>query len=129
MKAETLAQTALADSSGLDLYELVRLPADLGLWKRGLATILLGAAPADPAAAILRGRAARQAVEGLTSDPARRNAAEAFLKAEATAHAEAERMVKALAQNNWDVGTPAYQAANAAMKDMITAAARIIEAA
>ncbi|ACK83708.1 methyl-accepting chemotaxis protein [Methylorubrum extorquens] len=129
VKAETLAQTALADSSGLDLYELVRLPADLGLWKRGLATILLGAAPADPAAAILRGRAARQAVEGLTSDPTRRNAAEAFLKAEATAHAEAERMVKALAQNNWDVGTPAYQAANAAMKDMITTAARIIEAA
>ena len=68
-------------------------------------------------------------IEGLISDPARRNAAEAFLKAEATAHAEAERMVKALAQNNWDVGTPAYQAANVAMKDMITAAARIIETA
>ena len=129
VKAETLAQTALADSNGLDLYELVRLLADLGLWKRGLATILLGAAAADPAAAILRGRAARKAVEAIASDPARRSAAEAFLKAEATAHEEAERMVKAIAQTNWDVGTPAYQAASAAMKEMIAAAARIVEAA
>ena len=129
VKAETLAQTALAETSGLDLYELVRLPADIGVWKRGLATILLGAAPAEPAAAVLRNRAARQAVQALAADPARRHAAEAFLKAEATAHEEAERMVKALGQGNWDVGTPAYQAANAAMKDMATAAARIIEAA
>ncbi|AWI89427.1 chemotaxis protein [Methylobacterium sp. DM1] len=129
VKAETLAQTALADASGLGLYELVRLPADLGLWKRGLATILLGAAPADPAAAVLRNRAARQVAQGLTADPTRRQWADAFLKAEATAHDEAERMVKAIAQNNWDVGTPAYQAANAAMKDMAEAAARIIEAA
>ncbi|MDV2983481.1 UNVERIFIED_CONTAM: methyl-accepting chemotaxis protein [Methylobacteriaceae bacterium AG10] len=129
VKAETLAQTALAETSGLDLYELVRLPADIGVWKRGLATILLGAAPAEPAAAVLRNRAARQAVQALAADPARRHAAEAFLKAEATAHEEAERMVKALGQGNWDVGTPAYQAANAAMKDMAVAAARIIEAA
>ncbi|MBB2959928.1 methyl-accepting chemotaxis protein [Methylobacterium sp. R2-1] len=129
VKAETLAQTSLADASGLDLYELVRLPADLGLWKRGLATILLGAAPADPAAAVLRNRAARQAVQALTADPTRRHAAETFLKAEATAHDEAERMVKAITQNNWDVGTPAYQAANTAMKDMAKAAAEIIEAA
>ncbi|GJE71552.1 methyl-accepting chemotaxis protein [Methylorubrum podarium] len=129
VKAETLAQTALAETSGLDLYELVRLPADIGVWKRGLATILLGAAPAETAAAVLRNRAARQAVQALAADPARRHAAEAFLKAEATAHEEAERMVKALGQGNWDVGTPAYQAANAAMKDMAVAAARIIEAA
>ncbi|HEV2542526.1 MAG TPA: methyl-accepting chemotaxis protein [Methylobacterium sp.] len=129
VKAETLAQTALADASGLGHYELVRLPADLGLWKRGLATILLGAGPADPAAAVLRNRAARQVAQGLTADPVRRQWVDAFLKAEATAHEEAERMVKAIAQNNWDVGTPAYQAANAAMNDMAEAAARIIEAA
>lgn len=128
VKAETLAQAALAETGDLDLYELVRLPADLGLWKRGLATILLGAAPADPATAVLRSRAARQAVQVLTGDPARRPAAEAFLRAEAAAHDEAERMVRAIAQNNWDVGTPAYQAASAAMKDMAKAAAQIVEA-
>ena len=128
VKAETLAQTALADPQGLEAYELVRLPADLGLWKRGLATILLGAAPADPAAAILRDRSARRFVETLRSDSRRQFEAEAFLKAEATAHSEAERMVQAIAKGNWDVGTPAYQAANAAMKEMIRAAARIVEA-
>ena len=127
VKAEGLAQTALADSSGLDLYDLVRLPADLGQWKRGLATILVGAAPADPAAATMRGRAARRAVEAAKAGPAQ-SAVEAFLKAEATAHEEAERMVRAIAQGNWDVGTPAYQAATAAMKEMIQAADRILAA-
>ena len=128
VKAETLAQAALADARDLDVYELVRLPADLGLWKRGLATILLGAAPAQPAAAILRDRSARRVAETLRSDPVRQYEAEAFLKAEATAHAEAERMVQAIAQGNWDVGTPAYQAATAAMKEMMKAAAQIVEA-
>ncbi|MFC6391576.1 methyl-accepting chemotaxis protein [Methylorubrum zatmanii] len=126
-KAETLAQTALADAGGLECYELVRLPADIGLWKRGLATILLGAASADPAAAVLRGRAARRVAESLRADPARGHAAEAFLKAEATAHEQAERMVQAIGQGNWDVGTPAYQAASAAMRDMIKAAGQITE--
>ncbi|MEH3119063.1 MAG: methyl-accepting chemotaxis protein [Methylorubrum populi] len=128
LKAEGIAQTALADAAGLDLYELVRLPADIGLWKRELATILLGAAAADPAKASLRGRAARQVAEGLRSDAARSQAADAFLTAEATAHEQAERMVQAIAQGNWDVGTPAYQAAGAAMKEMIAAANRIVEA-
>ncbi|HJE23355.1 MAG TPA: methyl-accepting chemotaxis protein [Methylorubrum populi] len=128
-KAETIAQAALADATGLDFYELVRLPADIGLWKRGLATILLGSATADPAAAVLRGRAARQVAEALRSDPARAQAAEAFLRAEATAHEQAERMVQAIGRSDWDVGTPAYQAATAAMRDMIKAAGQITETA
>ncbi len=129
LKAEGIAQAALAEPAGLETYELVRLPADIGLWKRELATILLGAASADPAKAVLRGRAARQAVEGLRKVTGHSGAAEAFLQAEATAHEQAERMVRAISQSNWDVGTPAYQAASAAMKDMIAAATRIIDAA
>ncbi|WP_232631192.1 methyl-accepting chemotaxis protein [Methylobacterium sp. Leaf118] len=127
VKAEALAQTALADPVGLDLYELVRLPADIGQWKRALATILVGAAPADSAQATLRGRAARHAVEAAKAGPGQ-PAVDVFLKAEATAHVEAERMIRAIAQGNWDVGTPAYKAATAAMKEMIQAADRIVGA-
>ncbi|WP_342149965.1 methyl-accepting chemotaxis protein [Methylorubrum sp. SB2] len=126
VKAETLAQAGLEDSSGLDHYELVRLPADIGLWKRALATILVGFSPANQAAATLRDRAAKRAAEAARGHGADASAVEAFLTAEAKAHEEAARMVTAISQNNWDVGTPAYKAATAAMKDMIKAAERIV---
>ena len=126
VKAETLAQAGLEDAAGLAHYELVRLPADIGLWKRALATILVGFAPADQAVAVLRGRAAKRAAEAARGSAADAGAIEAFLAADAKAHEEAARMVTAISQGNWDVGTPAYKAATAAMKEMIQAAERIV---
>ena len=38
-------------------------------------------------------------------------------------------MVQAIGRSDWDVGTPAYQAATAAMRDMIKAAGQITETA
>ena len=125
VKAETLAQAGLEDAAGIEHYELVRLPADIGQWKRALATILVGFSPADQAAAVLRGRAAKRTAEAGRSG-ANQAAVEAFLTADAKAHEEAARMVTAIAQGNWDVGTPAYKAATAAMKEMIQAAERIV---
>ncbi|GJE75947.1 methyl-accepting chemotaxis protein [Methylorubrum suomiense] len=125
-KAEALAQKGLEEPVGIDHYELVRLPADIGQWKRALATILVGFSPADQASATLRGRAAKRAAEAAKGGSAPSAAIEAFLTAEAKAHEEAARMVTAIAQGNWDVGTPAYKAATAAMKDMILAAEKIV---
>ncbi|MGU3537295.1 methyl-accepting chemotaxis protein [Methylobacterium sp. A54F] len=130
VKAEGLAQMALATpDDAAATYELVRLAADVGVWKRNLATILVGAAPADRQAAILRDRAARDAAEGLRTGPLAGHPAVArFLEAEALAHAEAERMVAAISAQDWNAGTPAYRAATTAMKDMLVAAQEIVEA-
>lgn len=125
VKAENLAQSGLEEAAGLDLYELVRLPADIGQWKRALASILVGFSPSDQAAAVLRNRAAKRAVDSARAG-ANASAVEAFLAAEAKAHEEAARMVTAIAQGNWDVGTPAYKAATAAMRDMMQSAERIV---
>ncbi len=35
-------------------------------------------------------------------------------------------MIEALAAQNWDVGTPAYRAAGAAIKDMLSAAGDLL---
>lgn len=126
VKAETLAQAGLEDAAGIEHYELVRLAADIGQWKRALATILVGFSPADQAAATLRGRAAKRAAEAARGVAADASAVEAFLTADAKAHEEAARMVTAIGQGNWDVGTPAYKAATAAMREMIQAAERIV---
>lgn len=49
-----------------------------------------------------------------------------FATAETRALAEAAKMLDAIKASNWDVGTPAYQAAADAMKDMLTTAKEIL---
>ena len=128
VKAEALALTALdGDADGSLVAELTRLSADIGAWKRSLACILVGFASADRSVAQMRGGVHRRAVEGYRNGSLEAQAAiTRFLKADTAAHQEAERMVSGVAAGNWDVGTPAYKAACAAMKDMETAASEIL---
>ena len=129
VKAEANAQMSLdAMGDASSELRLVRLPADIGLWKRGLARILVGQAPADPSAAVMRGQKSAGFCEGLRdSDVARHPAFAALARAEETACAEAEKMVAAIARSDWDIGTPAYRAASSAMKDMLTAADQLLD--
>ena len=128
LKAEAMAQAGLGEDAGDGpVSELSRLAADIGIWDRSLASVLLGATAPERSLAILRGHAARKAVETLRNDPdADQGAVRRFLDAEAEARTEAERMIDAIAARNWDVGTPAYQAAGAAMKEMLSAAGDLL---
>ncbi|MDQ0448827.1 methyl-accepting chemotaxis protein [Methylobacterium aerolatum] len=128
LKAEAMAQAGLSEAGGnATATELSRLAADLGVWKRTLASVLLGATTPERSLAISRELAARKAVEALRHDPkADQGAVQRFLDAEAKARAEAGRMIDALTAQNWDVGTPAYRAAGAAMKDMLSAAGDLL---
>ena len=123
VKAEALAQTGLSDAEGTSAAtELSRIAADLGVWKRALASVLLGATKPERSLSVLRDHAARKVVEALRSDPKNDQAAiQRFLEADARARAEAERMIDAIAAQNWDIGTPAYRAAGEAMKEMLSA--------
>ncbi|MDB5644677.1 MAG: chemotaxis protein, partial [Methylobacterium sp.] len=108
------------------VYALVRLPADVGAWKRKLARILVGLAQADSAVATLTGKVGDSISQRLAGTaPASHPAFGRFSAAETRALTEAGRMIEALKASNWDVGTPAYQAAADAMKDMLTAAKEI----
>ncbi|GJE16881.1 methyl-accepting chemotaxis protein [Methylobacterium marchantiae] len=124
VKAESFGRSALAaESHRVAAYGLVTLPADIGMWKRKLARILVGLAPADAADATMLGRPDHSVCTELKSGPLRDHPSLGRLAAaERTALEEAAKMVAAVAANNWDIGTPAYQAATAAMKDMLGAA-------
>lgn len=128
VRAESAGQTALASSARTSpAYTLVRLPADVGAWKRKLARILVGLAQPDASLATLTGRAGdsvsgRLAGTAMAAHPAFGR----FATAETRALAEAAKMLDAIKAGNWDVGTPAYQAAADAMKDMLTTAKEIV---
>lgn len=127
VRAEGFGQTALEPPANPHYsYPLVRLPADLGVWKRKLARVLVGLATPDPSLATMTGGRHSVAAE-LRNSPLREHPALARLaEAEVTAQAEAERMVKAVAANDWDIGTPAYKAATEAMRTMIAAAKEMV---
>ncbi|KQP58098.1 methyl-accepting chemotaxis protein [Methylobacterium sp. Leaf108] len=124
-QAEDLGQTSL-DTAGANIpnFVLVRMPADIGVWKRKLATILVGLAPPEAGAATISGRPGPTIAETLArSDYANHPAMARFARAERTALDEAARMIAAIAASDWGTGTPAYTAATDAMGVMIEAAA------
>ncbi|KQO90403.1 methyl-accepting chemotaxis protein [Methylobacterium sp. Leaf91] len=129
VKAESFGRTALAAESGrVSAHGLVCLPADVGMWKRKLARILVGLAPAASTEAMMLGIANHSVCTELRNGPLRDHPALARLAhAEKTALEEAKKMIDAVAANNWDVGTPAYQAASAAMKSMLAAANELLD--
>ena len=127
VKAETSGQTAL-EYGGRQMsdYALVRLPADIGVWKRKLARILVGLMPADQSAATINGQPGYSICKELRAGAMRDHPAlNRLADAERIALKEAERMISAIAQSNWDVGTPAYREATDAMKTMLDAAAEM----
>lgn len=128
VRAETLGQKSL-ETAGQSIpnFALTRLVADIGLWKRKLARILVGLAPADQSAATITGRPGQNLSAELELSEFKTHPAMArFAKAERTALDEAARMIGGVASGNWDVGTPAYRAATTAMKAMIDAAAEML---
>jgi len=122
--AEATARHALdAAADAEPAYALVRSPLDVGAWKRRLAVILLGQAAPDMAAAAMGRRSAPTLAMRLTGTPLERHPAFARLVgAEQAAHAEAARMMAALAKRDWDAGTPAFSAASDAMAGILVAA-------
>ncbi|TGD99825.1 methyl-accepting chemotaxis protein [Methylobacterium nonmethylotrophicum] len=119
VRAETAAQTALdaGAARGLPGYALVRLPADVGVWKRRLAAALVGLGQASAAVTPFgAGGAADLGVDA--ADPA----AARLLAACAEARRQAAEMVEALGQSAWDRAIPAFQAFEAAAKTMVAAA-------
>ncbi|MCJ2035211.1 methyl-accepting chemotaxis protein [Methylobacterium sp. J-068] len=128
VRAEAKGQAVLdAGAHQKPLYALVRLPADVGAWKRKLARVLVGLAQPDDAIATLSGRAGDSLSTRLTGTaPATHPAFGRFAAAETRALAEAARMIEAIKAGNWDVGTPAYQASAEAMKEMLATAAEIV---
>ncbi|GJD30303.1 hypothetical protein PMNALOAF_1549 [Methylobacterium adhaesivum] len=124
VKAETLGQKALAHGArDLSTYAIVRLPADIGAWKRKLARVLVGLAEADRGLAKLPWNDGVSLGAILRTGPLGNHPSlPELLRAEAKALEAAERMIAALASQNWDVGTPAYKEAAAAMKTMLDTA-------
>ena len=128
VRAESAGQAALdSGARPVPVYAFVRLPADLGAWKRKLARILVGLAPPDTAVATPTGRAGDSMSTRLAGTvPAAHPAFGRFVAAETRALAEASKMIDAIKVSNWDVGTPAYQAAADAMKEMLSCAKEIV---
>ncbi|WP_246733399.1 methyl-accepting chemotaxis protein [Methylobacterium sp. BTF04] len=123
VRAETFGQTSLEPGAHpLPAYALVRLPADIGVWKRKLARVLVGQGTADRSLSTMTGVKHSIAADLRTGPLRDHPALTRFAEAEITAQAEAERMVTAVAANDWDTGTPAYRTATQAMKTMIEAA-------
>lgn len=127
VRAETFGQTSLEPGANPHpAYVLVRLPADIGVWKRKLARVLVGQAKPERMLSTMSGGKHSIAAD-LRNGPLRDHPALArFAEAEATAQAEAERMVNAVAANDWDTGTPAYRTATQAMKTMIETAKEMV---
>ena len=128
VKAEITAQMALdAVEDTAPVYQLVRLPVDVGAWKRRLASVLLGQAAPDKKAAFMRAEGTPALAAQLKGTAFEQHPAFArFSSAEQEAQAEAARMVAALSKRDWDTGTPAFNAASEAMTSLLTAAAEII---
>jgi len=124
VKAETVGQKALANGPrDQSTYAIVRLPADIGSWKRKLARVLVGLAEPDRNLAKLPWNDGASLAGLLRTGPLGNHPAlPDLIRAEAKALECAERMIGALATHNWDVGTPAYKDAAAAMKTMLDTA-------
>ncbi len=118
VRAETAAQEALEAGAarGLPAYALVRLPADLGMWKRRLAAALVGLGQVSAAVPPFR-----DAATDLGVDPADPNAAR-VVAAGAEAQRQAAAMAEALGRNDWGSAIPAFQAFETAAKAMVDAA-------
>jgi methyl-accepting chemotaxis protein len=128
VKAETTAHMALnAVEDTAPAYPLVRLPVDVGAWKRRLAGILLGQAAPDEGAAFMRGEGSPTLAVQLKGSALEQHPAFArFARAEQQAQADAKRMVAALAKRDWDTATPAFSSASEAMTSMLAGAAEMI---
>ncbi|MGH1571939.1 methyl-accepting chemotaxis protein [Methylobacterium sp. P31] len=126
VKAETTAQIALnAVEDTAPVYQLVRLPVDVGAWKRRLASILLGQAAPDTRAALMRDEGSPALAVQLKGTAFEQRPAYArFARAEQEAQTEATRMMAALSKRDWDTGTPAFSAASEAMASMLAAGRR-----
>ncbi|MDQ0472933.1 methyl-accepting chemotaxis protein [Labrys wisconsinensis] len=126
--AEQTAQACFDRAAGRPIaaYPLVRFPADAAAWKRRLAAVLVGAAPAREETAVLGERIARRHCETAAAGAP---AATAFLQAEHKAHAEALRLVRAVAARRWDEATPAFMACEAALAAAVAAAGTLAGAA
>ncbi|KTS30606.1 chemotaxis protein [Methylobacterium indicum] len=119
VRAETKAQEVLDAGTARSLpgYRLLRMPADVGMWKRRLAATLVGLGQASAAVSPF---ASGDAAE-LGIDPAHPAASQITAScAEARRHAAA--MVEALAAGAWDKAIPAFQAFEAAAKTLVAAA-------
>ncbi|MER2265772.1 methyl-accepting chemotaxis protein [Methylobacterium oxalidis] len=131
VKTESSAQMTLdAVEETAPVFRLVRLPADIGTWKRRLARILAGFSPAETGAAAMREGETLRLSQALAQAPeANHPAFPAFARAEEAALREAEQMVRAIARSDWETGTPAFRAASKAMKEMLDAAELITRGA
>ncbi|MGF3021355.1 methyl-accepting chemotaxis protein [Methylobacterium aquaticum] len=118
LRAETAAQEALESGAarGLPAYALVRLPADMAMWKRRLAAALVGLGPVGAAVPPFRDAATELGVD--PTDPA----AARLVAAGAEAHRHAAAMAEALGRNAWDTAIPAFQSFEAAATTMVAAA-------
>ncbi|WP_053082551.1 hypothetical protein [Methylobacterium platani] len=121
VRAETAAKAALDAGAGrgLPAYALVRLPADVGAWKRRLAAALVGLGAAGEAVPPFGEAAADLGLEA--ADPA----AARLLAAGAEARRHAAAMTEALAVHAWDKAIPAFQAFEAAARTMVDSAGGI----
>jgi hypothetical protein len=130
VKAEAMAQRTLdAAEETAPAYSLVRLPVDVGVWKRRLAGMLLGKIAPDKSVALMRdlaGPAVATQMKGTALE--RHSAFVRFARAEEVARTEAVRMVAALSKQDWDTATPAFSAASDAMAIMLVSASEMITA-
>jgi methyl-accepting chemotaxis protein len=118
--AETTAWNAIASLDGrrIATYELLRAKAELAIWKRRLAAILVGLAKADPDIASAGTRRLTQWCDKVDDEALRRHPAFAALRSSAAAaHSQAGRMIEAQRTKNWGGATDAYMAAEKAIDD------------
>jgi methyl-accepting chemotaxis protein len=101
-------------------YDLMRAGADLAIWKRKLAYILVAIAKPDLDVVDKEPRRILRWCEGTTDDAIRRHPAFAALSAaEAKIHAEGRRLLQAVQSSAHKEATDAYIKAEAAIADAI----------
>jgi methyl-accepting chemotaxis protein len=111
-------------------YELLRAKAELAIWMRKLAAILVGLMKPDLDIADLGTRRLVRWCEGTDDDQVRANAAFAAIRSSAdTAHAQARCMIERMQAKQWDAAANAYVAAEKAVADIVAQAGKLVEAA